>query len=58
MLGGNQTKAGQLLGTDIEGGTIYHLAKGDMVVVPAGTPHWFKEVPQSVNYFLVKVIKP
>jgi len=38
MLGRKQTKAGQLLGTDIEGGTTYHLAKGDMVVVPAGTP--------------------
>jgi hypothetical protein len=26
-------------------------------VIPAGTPHWFKDV-KSVNYFLVKVIKP
>jgi len=58
MLGGKQTKAGRLLGTDVEGGTTHHLAKDDMVVVPAGTPHWFKEVPQSVSYFLVKVIKP
>jgi mannose-6-phosphate isomerase-like protein (cupin superfamily) len=58
MLGGKQTKAGQFLGTDIQGGTTYHLVKGDMVVIPAGTPHWFKEVPQFVNYYLVKVIKP
>jgi mannose-6-phosphate isomerase-like protein (cupin superfamily) len=58
MLGGKQTKAGQFLGTGIEGGTTYHLVKGDMVTVPAGTPHWFKEVPQFVNYYLVKVIKP
>ena len=29
-----------------------------MVVVPAGVPHWFKEVPQSINYYLVKVVKP
>jgi mannose-6-phosphate isomerase-like protein (cupin superfamily) len=57
MLGGKMTKAGQWLGTDIEGGESRHLGKGDVVVIPAGTPHWFKEV-KSVNYFLVKVIKP
>jgi len=28
------------------------------VTVPAGTPHWFKEVPKSINYYTVKVIKP
>jgi mannose-6-phosphate isomerase-like protein (cupin superfamily) len=57
MLGGKMTREGQWLGTDIEGGESRHLAKGDVVVIPAGTPHWFKEV-KSVNYFLVKVIKP
>ena len=29
-----------------------------VIVVPAGIPHWFKEVPKSVNYYVVKVIKP
>ncbi|HKH97747.1 MAG TPA: cupin domain-containing protein [Bryobacteraceae bacterium] len=57
MLGGKMTKAGQWLGTDIEGGESRHLSKGDVVVIPAGTPHWFKEV-KSVNYLVVKVIKP
>lgn len=57
ILGGKMTKAGQWLGTDIEGGESRHLSKGDVVVIPAGTPHWFKEVT-SVNYFLVKVIQP
>jgi quercetin dioxygenase-like cupin family protein len=27
-------------------------------VVPAGTPHWFKEVPKTVSYYVVKVLKP
>jgi quercetin dioxygenase-like cupin family protein len=27
-------------------------------VIPAGVPHWFKEVPQSVNYYVVKSIRP
>jgi mannose-6-phosphate isomerase-like protein (cupin superfamily) len=58
MVGGKMTKAGQWLGTDIQGGETHHLVKGDAFVIPAGTPHWFKEVPQGVSYFLVKVIKP
>src|SRR4051812_19974883 len=58
MIGGKQTKAEQWLGTSIEGGTTYHLSKGDVVTVPAGTPHWFKEVPSSISYYTVKIIKP
>jgi mannose-6-phosphate isomerase-like protein (cupin superfamily) len=58
MVGGKMSKAGQWLGTDIQGGESRHVTKGDVIVIPAGTPHWFKEVPSGVNYFLVKVIKP
>jgi len=58
MVGGKQSRANQWLGESIEGGEVHHLQKGDMVTIPAGTPHWFKEVPKSVNYLLVKVIKP
>src|SRR5712692_1834993 len=57
MVGGKTTKPGQWLGTDITGGQTHHLTKGDVIVVPAGTPHWFKEVPHSVSYYVVKVIK-
>ena len=58
MIGGKNTKTGQWLGTDIQGGESRHLSKGDVIVIPAGVPHWFKEVPKSVSYFVVKVIKP
>jgi len=58
MVGGKTTKTGQWLGTDITGGETHHLTKGDVIVVPAGTPHWFKEVPKSVSYYVVKVLKP
>ena len=34
------------------------IGRGDLFVVPAGTPHWFKEVPTSISYFVVKVLKP
>jgi glc operon protein GlcG len=57
MVGGKVTKPGQHMGTSIEGGEAHHLTKGDVIVVPAGTPHWFKEVPQSISYYVVKVLK-
>jgi mannose-6-phosphate isomerase-like protein (cupin superfamily) len=45
-------------GTDIQGGESHQLTKGDVIVVPAGQPHWFKEVPASVSYYVVKVLTP
>jgi quercetin dioxygenase-like cupin family protein len=52
------TRPGQSVGTDVKDGETHHLTKGDVIVVPAGVPHWFKEVPNSVSYYVVKVIKP
>ncbi len=57
MVGGKQSKAAQWLGTDIQGGESHQLSKGDVIMVPAGTPHWFKET-KGVSYLVVKVIKP
>lgn len=57
MVGGKQSSPNQWLGTDIQGGETHHLTKGDVVTIPAGMPHWFKEVPKSVAYYIVKVIK-
>ena len=58
MVGGKVTGPGQQRGTDIKGGESRRLVKGDVIVVQAGIPHWFKEVPKSVNYLVVKVLKP
>lgn len=58
MIGGTETRPNQLLGTGIEGGQAHQLKKGDFIVIPAGVPHWFKEVPSSINYLTIKVIKP
>jgi mannose-6-phosphate isomerase-like protein (cupin superfamily) len=57
MVGGKTTKPGQMLGSNIQGGETHHLSKGDVIVVPAGTPHWFKEIPASISYYVVKVVK-
>ena len=57
IVGDKITGPGQHSGTDLTGGETHHLTKGDVIVIPAGIPHWFKEVPQSVSYFVVKVLK-
>jgi glc operon protein GlcG len=57
MIGGKLSKPAQWLGTEIQGGETHHLSKGDVIVVPAGTPHWFKEVPTTISYYVVKVVK-
>jgi quercetin dioxygenase-like cupin family protein len=57
VVGLTQSKPGQSLGSEIKDGETHHLSKGDVIVVPAGVPHWFKEVQPSVSYLVVKVIK-
>jgi len=58
MVGGRDTSPNQHLGSGMNGGETHHLSKGDVVVVPAGTTHWFKEVPDHINYFVVKAVQP
>ena len=57
IVGGKTIAPNQIRGASINGGATQHMVKGDVLVVPAGTPHWFKEVPKSVSYYVVKVIK-
>jgi uncharacterized protein GlcG (DUF336 family)/mannose-6-phosphate isomerase-like protein (cupin superfamily) len=45
----------ELRGSRIEGGESKTIAQGDVVVVPHGTPHWFREVKGPMLYFAVKV---
>ena len=48
---------GESMGKEITGGETHHLAKGDVIVIPRGTPHWFKEVSGPFLYYVVKVTK-
>lgn len=58
MIGGKTSGPGQLRGNEIQSGATRHLTKGDVVVIPAGIPHWFKEVSPAISYYVVKVLKP
>jgi len=42
-------------GSMIDGGETRQLKKGDVVIVPKGTPHWFKQVDGTFLYYVVKV---
>ena len=42
-------------GTSIEGGVSRRITKGDMVIIPAGTPHWFPEIQETITYTVVRI---
>jgi mannose-6-phosphate isomerase-like protein (cupin superfamily) len=48
---------GEIRGKEITGGKTQRLKKGDVIVIPAGVPHWFKEVEGPFLYYVVKVTR-
>ncbi|HSE04048.1 MAG TPA: heme-binding protein [Methylomirabilota bacterium] len=50
------TEPGQVRGPVIQGGESRRVGTGDVLVIPAGVPHWFKEVQGPLTYFVVKPI--
>lgn len=54
ILGSKDTGPGEIRGDAIEGGETRTIREGDVVVIPAGTPHWFREVRGPVRYYTVK----
>ena len=53
LIGAKAPSAGTTKGTNIEGGKTMQLTKGDVIVIPPGTPHWWKEVPKSITLYAV-----
>ena len=52
---GKTTAPDELRGTGIASGERRRIGKGDVLIVPAGTPHWFQEVTGPLTYYVVKV---
>jgi mannose-6-phosphate isomerase-like protein (cupin superfamily) len=48
---------GETRAKSITGGVEQKLNKGDVIVIPTGVPHWFKEVSGPFLYYVVKVTK-
>jgi mannose-6-phosphate isomerase-like protein (cupin superfamily) len=54
LVGSRETAEGQRRAAAIQGGETHQLTKGDVITIPARTPHWFKEVPtQTIAYYAV-----
>lgn len=57
VVGVKNTNPDEPRGDSIDGGETHHLSTGDALVIPAGIPHWMKNVQGTLLYFVVKVKK-
>ena len=54
LVDARDTAPDQRRAPSVEGGQTHHLTKGDVITIPAKTPHWFKEVPTgTIAYYAV-----
>jgi mannose-6-phosphate isomerase-like protein (cupin superfamily) len=53
-----RTNADNLSGTAIEGGVSRTVAKGDFIMVPEGTPHWFSSIDGALVLMTLHVPRP
>jgi mannose-6-phosphate isomerase-like protein (cupin superfamily) len=42
-------------GSDIKNGVAHELKPGDVVIIPAGTGHWFTKIDDHINYMMVRI---
>lgn len=54
VVDGKTTAPNEIRGASITDGETRRISKGDVIVVPNGTPHWFKEVSGTILYYVVK----
>ena len=55
VVGEKATNPEEPRGDSIDGGQTRRLSAGDAMVIPAGVPHWMKDVEGTLLYFVVKV---
>jgi glc operon protein GlcG len=55
VIDGKETAVDEVRGQRIENGERRSLVKGDVMIVPNGTPHWFQDVRGPFTYYVVKV---
>jgi mannose-6-phosphate isomerase-like protein (cupin superfamily) len=53
-----RTDAANLTGTAIEGGTTRAVSKGDFIIVPEKTPHWFNAITGTIVLMSLHVPRP
>ena len=50
--------AGGINTATIEGGETHAVKKGDVILVPSGSAHWYKEVTTPITYLEVRFVAP
>jgi mannose-6-phosphate isomerase-like protein (cupin superfamily) len=54
LVGAKNTAPGQIRADSIDGGQTHQLRKGDVITIPAKTPHWWKEVSsKTIAYYAI-----
>jgi mannose-6-phosphate isomerase-like protein (cupin superfamily) len=54
----SRTNAENLTGTGIEGGMSRAVSKGDFIIVPENTPHWFSSINGTIVLMSLHVPRP
>ena len=42
-------------GSEIRNGVAYQIKTGDVVVIPAGTGHWFSKIDDHIDYLMIRI---
>ncbi len=58
VTGGTIVKGAGANAATIEGGTSRRVAKGDVILIPENTPHWYKDIEGSIRYLEVRFDVP
>ena len=58
LVGETRTNAANLSGTAIDGGNSQDVAKGDFLIVPENTPHWFSKINGTLVLMTLHVPRP
>ena len=56
LVGSKNTAPDEVRAASVQGGQTHHLTKGDVITIPANTPHGFKEIPSgTIAYYAVNI---
>ena len=58
VTGGTIVRAPGGAAATIEGGETRKVARGDVLIVPAGSPHWYSVVEGKITYLEVRFVAP
>jgi len=56
MVNAKRISPDEMTADAIEGGETIHLSKGDVITIPAKTPHWWKDIStKTISYYTINI---